>query len=542
MEFEEVPGSIPLRNLPPPFFRLRPTWQQCSDFTLDIYEANWSRLTKKQAAFRTLFRWFRDALMGLHRGYRAASRKFWIELTSLEVVVFAIILAFISSIAGVVALTNRITSGSGMISGVLATLLIVGAWPLLANALALVSERLKALGRFLLKGWHDGAGLQWTERIPLALLFAQEASQNANGIFWVIRFAPAVLVSSLCFASAFVLAKLYDADITWSHVGAKGWGSILLATLALPLIGGVLRNYRNALLPLEDIYAFAHTDAGVQAATGSLAAVESVAEQVRAVLRARDPGGKRTYDKVVICGHSMGSFIAMQAITLLARAERHGAIPTEDLARMGSFISYGSAIEKVWTYLRASRLSKSLLEDLVWYWADKLFCPSSHPRAGAIRWANIWYSTDLVADRISVVAECCANLHPRSPSVARVPWSHSAYLGSSALWHVIFYEALGDVLCLPSPYMDADVQCLQNAATWWGSSTPRPGIIKRVAIFLGSLFAASIASEGLLVTGNAVLGAILLWLGFAVPLLAMRAHEDRINLHAAKTLADPIVS
>jgi hypothetical protein len=119
-----------------------------------------------------------------------------------------------------------------------------------------------------------------------------------------------------------------------------------------------------------------------------------------------DRNGGYTYDRVIIFAHSLGATIAMDAILRLYQLAEQGGVSAEDFSRIRAFITLGASLEKTKYFFDVATPSRSLSfgqwrSDVygALFTSDRDAVQAPDGSAG-IFWANYWYFTDPICNRI----------------------------------------------------------------------------------------------------------------------------------------------
>lgn len=179
---------------------------------------------------------------------------------------------------------------------------------------------------------------------------------------------------------------------------------IALATLLMVLARALVVDFLVSFF--GDVEVYSSRDENDEYYMARSRVVHIAREAIASAIADRPFGQERSYDRVVVMGHSLGSVIAMDAIIALHHAHKEGAVPSSSWERLRSLVTYGTALEKARYFFDASMkvtLSSSFLA-----WRDEIYGPLfsakrevlDGPPGSGIHWSNYWYLPDPVANPI----------------------------------------------------------------------------------------------------------------------------------------------
>jgi hypothetical protein len=113
------------------------------------------------------------------------------------------------------------------------------------------------------------------------------------------------------------------------------------------------------------------------------------------------------YDRVYVMAHSLGSTIALDALMRIYNAQKAETVSPCAWARIRSFITFGTSLEKTKYFFNAwSPTASQAYEE----WQNDLYGPiftsdaaalASAAQSAGIFWLNCWYFSDFVSDEIN---------------------------------------------------------------------------------------------------------------------------------------------
>lgn len=249
---------------------------------------------------------------------------------------------------------------------------------------------------------------------------------------------------------------------------ASAWRPALYVVLSIGLLKSALAFMQGFLINfLGDVQIYCTHDENARFYELRERIIDVVETTLLDVLRTSSPESDELpyYDRVFIAAHSLGSTIAMDAIINVHELVEEGGLPVDRWRRLRGLLTFGSALEKTRFFfdVRNPSLSASFRQ-----WRDDVFghlftssdvnvspvAPGVELPPPGIYWANYWYFTDLVANRIESYR---SNIAPGAPIVQSAGrqtrticinvrlsskflrpfyklWVHGDYLGDPAFW------------------------------------------------------------------------------------------------------------
>jgi pimeloyl-ACP methyl ester carboxylesterase len=190
------------------------------------------------------------------------------------------------------------------------------------------------------------------------------------------------------------------------------------------------------------------------------AIVVVVLETLLDVLSAVDEDGAPLYHDIHVAGHSLGSTIALDTLIRARTLVEHGQIDESLWTRLRSLTTFGTALEKTRFLFDVRNPTVTAAQG---QWEGDLYGRffASEEEAlppgtqGIVRWRNLWYFRDIVANAISSYVSdvapgedpppsgtarknrlVCSDL-PLESSAPFYAFVHGYYLGDPAFWRIV---------------------------------------------------------------------------------------------------------
>jgi pimeloyl-ACP methyl ester carboxylesterase len=526
--FPQVAYGSALAALPLPKVAIYATTADSEEVELHFVEANWSDHTKNRTPFRRQVRWLSAFLSITNHTFRSISRKTWVESFAIAFMAFLAMSGVAASFFAAYVLGTKFNHGADL-GFFLACGILFGLGRGVSPWIEILIGGLRKAWSYIKKGWDEPVADSVPDRLLTAFCFFNkvrdaDANSSLGKATAFARTLPPLILAALCASLLSMTAHPTLGPFTFTTLEKI---VLVLVIFAIASVDGVVRSVHIVLEPFEDIFAFAQSGSMRSERAGQAAAIREVANTILATVRevASNASNQPLYDGVIVAGHSMGSLVSMEAVGLLLRGVAHGAVTPDEFNRIEALVTYGAAIEKTVSFFKLRTLKEAGLSAFALVVAKDIFTPANESREGKRRWVNLWYTSDLVADRVTLFPGACTNLHPLSP--VRL-WSHGAYSGDPGLWQVITYEAFGAVAA-SSPYEKADVPKYVTAGDIVSQTRTRPARLVLMLLWFVLLFAAlihviAVMFTPLLVPSLLVALAALYW-----PVLVLRDGGDKIN-------------
>lgn len=260
-----------------------------------------------------------------------------------------------------------------------------------------------------------GLPLKIVAWLAVGVIGAYVSTQAAKAIvstirqYRVLRNDPGALPGRILALSVLSLiggALIYQMAVVRFPHGAMGWKGVaflVLVFVAFELGRGILQDFLVGFFGDVQIYCTHDENSSLFDLRQRIIDVT-----VDAMRRAVSPGqnGGYEYDHVVVLAHSLGATIAMDAIIQLYHLKEQGGITGTDFSRVRAFVTLGASLEKTKYFFDLSTPSRSLSFG---QWRGDVYGalftddPSAMhgPNGSAgIFWANYWYFTDPICNRI----------------------------------------------------------------------------------------------------------------------------------------------
>jgi len=163
---------------------------------------------------------------------------------------------------------------------------------------------------------------------------------------------------------------------------------------------------------------------------------------------------KHKYDKVVICGHSLGSVIAYDAINKLNIKTNMNPDENFGLDRLAGFVSFGSPLDKIAYFFREhvekeQYIRRQIIDQLFSFRAHQLrmdnpfpLVPPLQPMLDHIQWVNYYSKRDPISDHL-VFSKLADEDNVLLDMHARWGKAHNAYWRSQPFYKDIVRRFLG---------------------------------------------------------------------------------------------------
>jgi hypothetical protein len=449
---------------------------------IDVYGPGWSSMTKGFTKRLTLARWIGRAFHALATGFRTSGRKTALEQWMLAGYIASGFALLALPLVAALDFAARHVAGPWY-SVLLAGLTLLYAVASFVDAALLAYDAKPKLRDFVMK-YRELKGHFLAERLMASYLHVQTISgQRAHTAVRMLLVLGRVYKLSLFIAVP--LAFFAITGVHWNAAPAvtlDSWEFLALAVLP-PVALMVLRALAKAFGPLEDIYTFATCRYDSDIYNRKMVVIDECAQAIVDALHRNLVGTDEPfYDEVYVFGHSMGSVIALRAVARVHEAYTSGIVTADDYARLKGLVSYGAAIEKVLAYFALPALQYSVME------ATALIDAREALESFNKRWVNLYYLSDLVADRCESYGALCENVKLPSPPVL---WSHSAYLDDRHFWDAVVGVMLpGQKTAIPATWLDRIDQVVGRFDQPIPAVGVTPAGVASVALMFASLFAA----------------------------------------------------
>ncbi len=167
----------------------------------------------------------------------------------------------------------------------------------------------------------------------------------------------------------------------------------------------------------------------------------------------REPLLDANVARVVLVAHSLGSFVAWDAVRALAlEAHAGGGVSASQMAKLSRVITYGSPVDKIRFYHFADDGNDPVFRDIL----EKLRVDTGHKVfGGGLAWENYYDPADLIGGRLESPNDRWMTHPVRNVAVANRPipdpaHAHTAYLENDTVLAGILRAIQGDAPPSPS--------------------------------------------------------------------------------------------
>lgn len=374
----------------------------------DVLEAYWSPLDKNKTNWTSVLSWLLSTIFvpaNTTARYMASWNKTCFDigyvLAAAAIGIGALLLAFCIALDGfqqVVAIAGTGTGTKTEAPG-LTTL-----WSIFVNP--------SAIGQFLtvqaigLLACAAIGGFTFMQAVRAMISVAkQHAALSVIPVqFWSrVGFIAILLVLSTLLLAAAALCPLRPPP----NGVAMGWVAISFTEAALLFEVGRALMESFVVNFFGDVQIYTTHDENSEYFALRNAMLDLVTKTIGEVTSVAAADGKKPYNRVHVLAHSLGSTIAMDALIRLYDLKEQGAYGEEDFARIRSFVTFGSPLEKTKYFFDIANPSQSL--SFVQWRNDSygvLFSDNRdalrYPNGAGegIFWMNFWYFLDPVANQI----------------------------------------------------------------------------------------------------------------------------------------------
>lgn len=201
-------------------------------------------------------------------------------------------------------------------------------------------------------------------------------------------------------------AMIYEMATVRFPAGMMGWMGVtflVIVFVAFELGRGILSDFLVGFF--GDVQIYCTHDENTALFDLRQRIIDVTVDALRRACSPEQNGGYE-YDHVVVLAHSLGATIAMDAIIQLYQLKEQGGVSDEDFARIRSFVTLGSSLEKTRYFFDLSTPSRSLSFG---QWRDDIYGAlfTDDPKAlkakngaAGIFWTNYWYFTDPICNKI----------------------------------------------------------------------------------------------------------------------------------------------
>lgn len=408
--------------------------------TIAVCESNWSDLTKGRFRRYSIRRWLLNAVASAGAATRDFNRKTQFEVLFILGPLVAVAMAAFA-LLGFTADTS-LRAGAAIIPLLLivalafcsfVTSLIVPYAPLVRRRLRILAEELER---------HSGLPAGMRHVAALFEMSAAPPSDPSNIVLAFISMCRGVVGSAFWLVAAWLYARLVlgpGGSQALTRVTVADALAFVALAFALRFGYGALRHISIVYEPLEDVYSYA--DPRRKARRRRNKVIRRVTADLQSFLAATP------FDAVILTGHSLGSVLLLDALAEIERDVEAERYDSRHLAPVHAIVMYGSPFTKIHTQIRALD--------------PRRFTAELDRSAAVLQWLareaklaeravchNVYYLTDVIAEKIATGDESIANYKLRSPLR---PWSHGSYHEDRSFWTVVFGAAGLVALFEPQP-------------------------------------------------------------------------------------------
>ena len=380
----------------------------------DVIEAYWSPLDKGKTTAARLISWMLSAVflpLNTAARYVASARKKRFDIAYVGAALILALAALVSSLwfaaLSLATMAHAITTTAKPVAGV---------WDALGNLLGVTSiEGLSKLATGLTPvviAWtavgFAGAFLVFQAIKALLWLRGNWSSFKTGDDQRWLRFWADVALFGIGIALLFAAAILSGGDVHHQ----RAFAYFILCTGSFVFLRTLLQSFFVNFFGDVQIYTTQDQNSDFYALREAI--LTTVTGTIGQAMSQRNANGERSYDRVVILAHSLGSSIAMDAlIRLYTLKEQAKALDpndglVEDFTSIRAFVTFGSSLEKTRYFFDVQRpsISQAALEFQndqygVLFTQDVTTLNYPNEPERGIYWTNLWYLEDPIANEIT---------------------------------------------------------------------------------------------------------------------------------------------
>jgi pimeloyl-ACP methyl ester carboxylesterase len=395
-----------------------------------VSESNWSDISKNRFRRYTLHRWLSNTLNSLGEATRSLNRK-----TAVESLYALAPFAVVPAVALLILRTLQIALRTDPVNGVLSLPVFM-----------LVSLAAAAFARALARPFFPSLRLHFRlyteslaryEHLPNAFKHLSAVLDSFNRAdhkdpLNILLLLWSSIRGSLSATAYIVAATLYAVPFTHPralpdaarHYDALDWSAVIALSLVVRFFVRSLRWLKNTYEPIEDIYSY--TDTSHEARKTRNEVIAAITTDLRSFITSTD------IDEVILCGHSLGSVLVLDAFAELIRDVLSDRLEASHLTKVRSIVLYGSPFSKILAQVRAIRPGGFASDMLRWELAYGFSREIALQREVPF-WHSAYYLTDIVSEKITGEGWVQNYLLP-SPWTL---WSHGHYHADQRFWSTL---------------------------------------------------------------------------------------------------------